>query len=129
MICYIKINNQYIITRIYFYYLQIKLLNTASNMDNFSVIVTTVDLGCYHKDFHVYGHQDVEANKGGTFYNKNLHFTGRFSKFELVDSETISGYIRCVFKPVLNVVSPYVFVALKRIPEAETWRICEVEFA
>ena len=57
-------------------------------MDNFSVVVTTVGLGCHHKNFYIYGHQDAGEN----FTDKRLHFTGRFSKFELVDSETIIGY-------------------------------------
>ena len=60
--------------------------------------------------------------------DKNLQFVGTFSKFELVHSEINSGLNRCIFKAVGNVVSPYVFVAAKGIPESETWRMCEVEF-
>ena len=105
-----------------------KLLNTASNMDNFSVIIHTTGLSCYHKYFHIYGHQDVGNNQGETLDDTKLHFVGTFSKFEPVDTEIVSGYNRCVFKPVVNGFSPYVFVAVKGIPEAETWEICEVEF-
>ena len=104
-----------------------KLLNTAANVDNFSLIIHTTGLSCHHKAFHIYGHQDVE-NQGETSDSTNLQFVGAFSKFEPVHSEIASGFNRCVFKPVVNWFSPYVFVAMKGIPETETLKICEVEF-
>ena len=106
-----------------------KLLNTAPNMHNFSVIIHTVGLSCHHEDLFIYGHQDVEENQGGQINNENLHFIGTFSKFELVKAEIIDGFNRCVFKPVTSGFSPYVFVSVKQIPENENWKICEVEFA
>ena len=108
---------------------QMKLLNTAPNMDNFSAIIHTVDLSCHHKDLYIYGHRDIKENQGGKLCNKNVHFVGTFNIFELVKTEIINGFNRCVFKPVVNGFSPYVFVEVKRIPENETWKIGEVEFA
>ena len=97
-------------------------------MDDFSVIIHTTGLSCHHKYFHIYGHQDVGDNQGETLNRTNLQFVGTFSKFEPVDSETFSGFNRCVFKPVVKGFSPYVFVAVKGISETETWEICKVEF-
>ena len=108
--------------------LQIKLLNTAPNMDNFSVVVYTVGLGCHHKDFHVYGHQDVGENYGEEMVPENLHFVGKFSKFKLVDADIFNRLNRCVFKPVVGGFSPYVFIAVTSISGAEIRKICEVEF-
>ena len=108
---------------------QMKLLNTAPNMDNFSVIIHTVGLNCHHEDLFIYGHQDVEENQGGQINNENLHFIGTFSKFELVKAEIIDGSNRCVFKPVASGFSPYIFVAVIQIPKSGTCKICEVEFA
>ena len=86
-----------------------KLLNTARDMNNFSVVIHTLDLSCHHKDLYIYGHS--------------------FNKFDLTEAEIINGFNRCVFKAVANGFSPYVFVSVKQIPENETWRICELEFA
>ena len=105
-----------------------KLLNTAPDMDNFSVAIHTTGLSCHHKAFHIYGHQDVGNNQGETLDSTKLHFVGIFSKFETVDTEIVSGLNRRVFKPVVSGLSPYVFVVVKGIPESETWKICEVEF-
>ena len=105
-----------------------KLLNTVSNMDSFSVIIYTESLGCHQKNLNVYGNQDAGENQKKKLNDKNLQFVGTFSKLELIDSETTIGLNRCVFKPFDNVFSPYVFVAVKRIPETDTWKICEVEF-
>ena len=108
---------------------QMKLLNTAPNMDNFSVVIHTVGLSCHHEDLYIYGHQDVAANHGGQINNENLDFIGTFSKFELVKAEIIAGFNRCVFKPVVNGFSPYVFFTMIQVPDTETCKICEVEFA
>ena len=97
-------------------------------MDNFSVIITTTGLSCHHKDLHIYGRQDVAESRGGMVDSNKMQFVGTFSTFQLVDSETFSEYNRCIFKPVVYGFSPYVFVTLKRIPETETLKICEVEF-
>ena len=97
-------------------------------MDDFSVIIHTIGLSCHHKAFHIYGHQDIKENQGGTLDGTNLQFVGTFSTFDLVDSEIVTGYNRCIFKPIVNGFSPYVFVAVKGIPETETLKICEVEF-
>ena len=105
-----------------------KLLNTAPNMDNFSVVIHTVGLSCHHEDLFIYGHQDVGENQGGEMNNENLHFVGTFSIFNLVEAETMNGFNKCVFKPVVNGFSPYVFVAMIQIPDNETCKICEVEF-
>ena len=106
-----------------------KLLNTARDMDNFSVVIHTVDLSCHHKDLYIYGHQDIEETEGRNAQLGNLHFVGTFNKFDLIEAEIINGFNRCVFKAVANGFSPYVFVSVKQIPENETWRICELEFA
>ena len=66
---------------------QMKLLNTAPNMNNFSVVVHTLGLNCRYEDLFIYGHQDVGKNQGGQINNENLHFIGTFSKFELVKVE------------------------------------------
>ena len=105
-----------------------KLLNTAPDMNGFSVIVITIGLSCYHKDLYIYGHQDVEETDGGNVHLENLHFVGRFSKFELVEAEMIDSFNRCVFKSVVDGFSPYMFVRVKRIPDIGTWRICEIDF-
>ena len=110
---------------------QMKLLNTAPDMDNFSVVITTVGLSCHHEDLFIYGYQNTRETDGGNIdlHQRNLHFVGTFSKFELVEAEVINGFNKCVFKPVVNGFSPYAFVSLKGIPETENWKICEVEFA
>ena len=112
-------------------FFQMKLLNTTPKTDNFSAIIITTGLGCHHKDLFIYGQQDAEETDGGNvdLHLENLHFVGTFSKFQLVEAEIINGFNRCVFKPVVNGFSPYVFVALKGFPETENWKICEVEFA
>ena len=106
-----------------------KLLNTAPNMEHFSVVIHTAGLSCHHKDLYIYRHQDKEETEGRNTQLGNLHFVGTFSKFELVEAEMMNGFNRCVFKPVVSGFSPYVFVSVKRIAENETWRICELEFA
>ena len=97
-------------------------------MDSFSVVILTAGLSCYHKNLYIFGHQDIRENQGGKLCNKNVHFVGTFSVFELVEAEMMNSLSRCVFKPVFNGVSPYVFVTVKPIPEPGTWEICEVEF-
>ena len=106
-----------------------KLLNTAPNMNNFTVIVHTVGLSCHHEDLYIYGHQDVTETEGENVHLENLHFVGTFSKFDLVKEEIINGLDRCVFKPAISVFSPYVFVSVIRISEIGTLKICEIEFA